>query len=549
MLIDIFYSIILNMSVLLFFAQIITKISLVNNIIFYHQNTYKSKIFLIIFFGFLGIFATITGVRIENAICNVRSIAIMSAGILFGPVVGIGAGLIAALHRLFLAGNDFTSVACAISTLLAGFIASYYHYRFTKNKCYWHILIIVALTELLQMGIILLISRPLEQAYQLVSIISLPMIIINAIGVTLFVSVFELAFINMEAYYANKIALSLDISQKCLPYLRKGINDLDSLDKATDIILEYSSSTTVAFISNNSILTYKSNSGVKKEEISYLIFKSEQFNLNKISYIASKKETLILAPLFENSHIIGYLFMAMPINSLLINSKLKFVDGLSKIISTQLELAKIEQSEKIIKKLELETLKAQINPHFLFNILNTIISLSRTDNKKTRDTLIALSIYFRNILDVKEEIITLNEELKNVKSYFSLEKIRFDNRIELKINSQVINTKIPRFAIQSLVENAIKHALNNKDKLIIDININKVDNNVIIDVIDNGSGIDNKIILLFENNALSNKHIGLNNVNQRIKSYYGNEYGLEINKEYHQGSKITVKLPVVEVLS
>lgn len=132
-----------------------------------------------------------TGVQVDSALANTRIMGVAIGGLLGGPLVGFGVGLIAGLHRLTLGG--YTAVACAVSTLLAGIVTGWIGRRFRKfdAKAPWRAVAIGILMECAQMGIILLVARPYEAAATLVSIIGLPMIVMNGFGTLMFMLIIQ----------------------------------------------------------------------------------------------------------------------------------------------------------------------------------------------------------------------------------------------------------------------------------------------------------------------------------------------------------------------
>jgi len=151
------------------------------------QFTAKNQIILILIFGILSIYGTYSGIKIPSgAIVNIRDLGAMVAGLVGGPVVGLGAGLIGGVHRYFLGG--FTAIPCALATVIAGLAAGIiFQLRKGKLISIWGAAVFAILMESLHMGLVLLIARPYSQALQTVKLISLPMILANAVGVAIFV--------------------------------------------------------------------------------------------------------------------------------------------------------------------------------------------------------------------------------------------------------------------------------------------------------------------------------------------------------------------------
>ena len=194
----------------------------------------------------------------------------------------------------------------------------------------------------------------------------------------------------------------------------------------------------------------------------------------------------------------------------------------------------IERDKKEIeerKKAEITSLQRQINPHFIFNALNTIASFIRFDPQKARELIISLSTYLRHNLEFNDKPIGIKKEIDQVKSFVEIEKARFGERLKVIYDIDDVDVKIPSLIIQPLVENAIIHGILSKDKSKngqVIVSVKDLGEKVKVSVEDDGVGIDDKIIEdLYSGNMPENK-IGLYNVHLRLKLYY--HKGLDIKK-------------------
>lgn len=151
----------------------------------------------------------------------------------------------------------------------------------------------------------------------------------------------------------------------------------------------------------------------------------------------------------------------------------ELAEGLAKLFSTQLELAKAEMQTKLLKDAEIKALQAQVHPHFLFNAINTISVLCRMDVEKARNLLSELSAFFRsNLQGARQILVPLEKELEHINAYLSLEQARFPDKyhIDYRIEPRLKEVLIPPFTLQPLVENAVHHAfphVKNKGEIII----------------------------------------------------------------------------------
>ena len=226
-------------------------------------------------------------------------------------------------------------------------------------------------------------------------------------------------------------------------------------------------------------------------------------------------------------------------------------------IKELIENIKIEQKNK--KNTELWLLQAQINPHFLYNTLDTVVWMAEAgDSKKVVDMITALSSFLRIGLNKGKKFIQIREEIRHIESYLKIQKFRYDDILEysIEIEDSLYDMRILKLLLQPLVENALYHGIKYKrEGGSIRIRGYEKDNNIILEVIDNGVGMDenklNKIKALIENTSLENSDIirttgdsfGLYNVAERIRLYYGNEYGLDIESRENVGTTVTIILP------
>jgi len=212
------------------------------------------------------------------------------------------------------------------------------------------------------------------------------------------------------------------------------------------------------------------------------------------------------------------------------------------------------------KEAELKALQSQINPHFLFNTLEAINWMAQLNNvPEISKTVSDLSDLMEASIGRDERLISIKEEFTYADKYISLQKVRFGDRIELVKNMEpeVSNIKIPRLLVQPLVENAVYHGIERtKGKGVINLNAVRQGENILIEVIDNGVGMGREELdelnerLSMDNDTyfrtLSSKRsrsIGIENVNRRIKLFYGESYGLQIDSEPGKYTKVAAIIP------
>lgn len=206
-----------------------------------------------------------------------------------------------------------------------------------------------------------------------------------------------------------------------------------------------------------------------------------------------------------------------------------------------------EQRDK--RKFEFSALQAQIHPHFLYNSLNSVSSLIQMNRPKQAFSMIhAIGTFYRTALSNGNTVIPIADEITNIKSYIEIQTIRYREKIQYDIclDEAIMQEQIVKFTLQPLVENAIYHGVKLIDSTgLIRIYDRMEENRIVICVQDNGAGMDVKILegLLSDNAFFEKTSFGLNNIHQRLKLYFGPQYGLEIKSEHGNGTTVSVLIP------
>ncbi|CAH2212663.1 sensor histidine kinase [Tepidibacter aestuarii] len=537
-----------NLGYVVLIAFMISKIKSFKKIIQKDEFTYIDLFVLSFIFGAFGILGTYIGTDVRGAIANTRIIGVMAGGILCGPFVGIGSGIIAGMHRYLIDVGGITAFPCFISTVIGGFLSGIIYIKSNdKNRWVYGILGGI-LIESISMGLILLLSRPFAVALLIVKKIYIPMTLVNGIGIGIVILITENIFEEKEEIAARQAKLALEIANKTLPYFRN-INN-DSLKKICTVIKDSVGASAVSItdkkyilahvgdgddhhIDGEKVLTRATEKVIETGEI--IIFKSHR-------EIACPNEncplkSAIIMPLKDREAVVGVLKIYYNKEDSISFKDKTLAIGLSQMISTQLEIAKIERLKEMANKAEIKALQAQINPHFLFNALNTIVSFIRVNPDKARELIINLSTYLRYNLEIGESCVDINKELDQVKAYVEIEKARFGDKLNVVYDiDESIEVKVPSLIIQPLVENSIKHGiLKGTGSGCVRVKVQKLDNDVEISIEDDGIGIDEKIIKnIYKRNMKENK-IGLLNVHNRLRLIYGK--GLDIQR-LDKGTKI-----------
>lgn len=529
-------------TLLLICLFIITRVQSFREI--FLKEDYKKKDYAILctVFSLFAVMATYTGLNVEGSLVNVRTITIVSGGVLFGPLVGIVTGVVSGAHRYLIDIHGITSIPCLISSIAAGLISGYINKK-VKKKYKWLAGIATGMfSETITMTLILILSKPYSLGADIVSKIAIPMIV-GQVSVGFIVLLVQSVEEDREKIAASQAKLALEIANKTLPYFRD-INS-DSLNKICNIIKEDIEADAVAITDRKNILAYVGigqeyyNMGhviiseVTKEAIGSgeIIIKNNGLD-NRSEMIRSA----IIIPLKERSEVIGSLKIYYVKAYRITYSLQSLAVGLSQIISTLMEVSKIEQIKEMANKAEIKALQTQINPHFLFNALNAIASSIRIDPNKARELIINLSSYLRFNIELNDEFIDIKKELKQVRDYIEIEKARFGDKLNIVYDIDDVDVKIPSLTIQPLVENAIVHGiLKDKGKGTVNISVKDQGEKVKISIVDSGIGISEEVVERVYNDNVPGNKIGLYNVHLRLKIIYGK--GLKI-KRLEKGTKM-----------
>ena len=228
-------------------------------------------------------------------------------------------------------------------------------------------------------------------------------------------------------------------------------------------------------------------------------------------------------------------------------------EGFAYLLSTQISAEALEEQTKLATSMELKALQAQINPHFLFNTINTISSLIRTDPMKARTLLREFAAFYRHTLDNSEDLAPLERELEQVRRYFDFEIARFgEERLELleDVPEGLEVMMMPSFLIQPLVENCVHHGRPAEGKLTICIRARQEGKMFTVDVIDDGVGMDEEARQHILNpESSTGLGIAVRNVNERVQGYFGPGSHMEVESAPGKGTTVRLVMNVESVVN
>ncbi len=275
------------------------------------------------------------------------------------------------------------------------------------------------------------------------------------------------------------------------------------------------------------------------------------WNPNGISFTGEEGETnslkaTVVAPLIVRDKIIGTLKFFYDSPNKIDETQRALVEGFAQLLSTQLSLSYLEQQAELATRMELKALQAQINPHFLFNTINTIAAYTRTDPNQARNMLREFAVYYRRLLENSDDLIPFEAEIEQTERYLMFQLARFGEdsvKMDVDIEPGLEKLRVPAFILQPLVENSVAHGRRAEETLHIKVSAFHVGNTVIISNADDGLGIPaQQLPNIIEGGSKTGMGIALKNVDARLRGYFGQSSGLQIESVYGQGATVYLKL-------
>ncbi len=547
-------SLLQQMSVSLVIAYLFSKSPLLRPLANYSVRL-PHKVLIYVIFSCFCILGTYVGLDIDDAIANTRAVGAVLGGLLGGPLVGFLVGLTGGLHRYTLGG--FTDLACAISTTCEGLLGGLVHWQlmragrvndlFAPRVAFFTTFV----AEIMQMVIILLVATPFDKSLLLVRTIATPMILANSCGAALFISMIRDQQRMYEKFSRVFSAKALTIANRTVGIMSQGFTP-EASGKIAHIVQEETGVGAVAITDNDKILAFI-GTGEDHHKPGTPITSAitlQAIAQNKVLFADGNSQpyrcsispqcqlgSVLVIPLQGDEGVIGTIKLYEPKKRLFLKINHTLGEGIANLLSQQLLAGRLEQQQRLLVQSELKLVQAQINPHFLFNTLNTISAITRRDPGRARELLLHLSRFFRNNLKRQSGLTTLREEQEHCLSYLEIEQARFGERLTVinEIPPHLAEVQLPSFTLQPLIENAIKHG--------------------ICSLLGEGRlrlfarETPEAITLCVEDNAGAwqpsgqGDGLGMSLVDKRLKSAFGERYGIDVQWEPEQWTRVSLTLP------
>jgi two-component system, LytTR family, sensor kinase len=251
----------------------------------------------------------------------------------------------------------------------------------------------------------------------------------------------------------------------------------------------------------------------------------------------------VVVPLTVQSVRIGSLFAFYTRHGRIRPEDMRVVQEAASLVAAQVALAALETQGELLARAELRALRAQISPHFVYNALAAVANSIHTSPEEARELLIEFSEFIRYAFARERPYVTVADELRYVEKYVRLEQARFGDRLQVRVQvaPEVLQATIPALSVQPLVENAIRHGLEMGTGGTVQIIASDLGREVELRVIDDGAGMDPERAAAALDGSTDG--IGLANVNRRLRTTFGDQYGLEIESRPGGGTSVVMSLP------
>lgn len=351
---------------------------------------------------------------------------------------------------------------------------------------------------------------------------------------------------------------TFQIGNQALPHLRQGLNR-ETAQHLADIVQRTAEVDAVAITDTQMVLGWSGKRCPQHQPGSLLSEATRRTMADRTIRIMDTSElkgsydecdlgTVVIAPLVSHGQSVGSLKLYMDSHKVLPSRVPQHAEGIAQMLSLLMEVVEADRQRTLAADARLEALQAQIRPHFLFNVLNTIIAFSRTEPDRARILLIELAAFFRRSLQHRGPTIALKDEIEYVSTYLRLEQARFGDRLHFRIrlDPRASEIPVPILTLQPLVENAVVHGLSQRASPgTVSVTVRLMAQHLVIYVSDNGVGIPKaKQYEIFEMGQGTGMGLGLSNVAERMMGLYGPQYHLRLRSKEGAGTTVRLTIPI-----
>lgn len=335
---------------------------------------------------------------------------------------------------------------------------------------------------------------------------------------------------------------TLSLASRAAVHLRGGL-DTGDLHRASRALRSLLGSDAIAIANRQGIVSIDGRPSLSDAawQVASSVIETGQRQL--LTPTSDTQSAAVGAPVVANGRVVGVIVAFAPkVRPPLVRATTE----VAKWCGAQIELGELETSRAALAEAELRALRAQISPHFVYNALGAIASYITTDPERARDLVLDFADFTRYSFRRQGEFTTLAEELKSVHSYVELERARFEERLSvtLQIAPETLATVIPFLSVQPLVENAVRHGLEPRESggtIVIAARDDGTHTEITVD--DDGVGMQPAELRALLTAGEVTDHVGLRNVDSRIRRIYGDDHALVVETNPGAGTMVRMRIP------
>lgn len=528
-----FFEVIRNIAVIAVVIYIITQCKPFRRSMNQSHYSRWDKYALVVVFGMLSAVGNYLNVPFQQtAMVHARLIGTIIGGLFGGPLVGIGAAVIGMIPRFFIPVSSFPVITAAlVANVLIGALSGYVNQRYgARNISLWLGGGIALVSEAVLKSAVLWQAGP-QQVFELEKYIALPAAISTCLGVILSIYIIRGVYADEDNNKANAAKKVIDIIFNTRGIFRKNGFTREAAQQIGKIIYNTLTVDYVAVSSPEGIWVEYTQGANKKD----------------------CKNTLQL-PLRVSHRDIAVIYISRPGLRKFHPYEEKWLLSLAELLSLELYQMALDRQTVLLSQAELNVLKSQIRPHFIFNMLSNIKAVINTEPEKAKELICDLSSFLRGRLHRMEDTVSLAAELEAVDTYIRLEKMRYGERLRVvkTVEPETLTQQVPYFILQILVENAIKHGIfKKKNGGTVSISAKRREDCLYLTVHDDGEGISPAVLARIRafsqqqemSDLTESTGIGLRNIYDRIQTLYGKRGIFSVQSTMERGTMIFISIP------
>ena len=534
----------INVAVVILVTNIMTTFPRVRRLLRNGRYSLKQAAVLTVLFTGITILSVVTGIDNETYLVNTRVIGALSAGLLGGPLTGFLTSFFTALFVLLYCGGKKYARAYAYATAIFGLLGAGFYPYFQREKWkYRELFTLVAFAELTEL--VCMIRFGIETMSILdnlnrVMLSTAVMIIVNGLGIIIFISILDVVFKEGDTQSAQKIQFATNHARIYHDALKNGLVPSEQMSAMVERVRKDSDWNGVMITNLEKPIAFSVSLG------NYTFEEADRIPPVALEAMAEKKLVThhkdpapgegnhwsseyiqMAAPYIVNEQAVGAVIAWVRKIWIIRQSNEAMLEYIAQVGSYELAAQELTLQREMVRNAEFKALQFQVNPHFLFNALNTISYITRENAARARELLVVLADFFRYNLGNESFFVPMEAELAHIRDYLKIEKARFEEKLVVEYDiDQDLTEKIPVLILQPVVENAIKHGVAEDGTRYVKIEARRGENEIAVRISDHGRGFPQQTIEKLMKNEPIGSGIGISNVKRRMESIYQKDQGL-----------------------